>query len=101
MSGNGKTELTKTWKTKHGQRRIRQEDPTLAEAIAAARDLADGIDAQVEIAASLMGLSQAEVRAALLKQAPAPKEPAKPVVFSRQATSHRAVVVEYKRASRR
>ena len=27
---------TKTWKTKHGTRRVRQEDPTLAEAIAAA-----------------------------------------------------------------
>jgi hypothetical protein len=90
-----------TWKTKHGVRRVRQEKPTLSEAIAAARDLSDEIDAQVEIAASLMGLPQEEVRAALLKQAPEPKEPARPVVFSRTAATQRTVVVEYKRASRR
>ena len=56
---------------------------------------------EVEIAASLMGLPQEEVRAALLKQAPEPKELSRPVVFSRTAATQRTVVVEYKRASRR
>ncbi len=97
---NGKTQ-DKTWKTKHGTRRVRQEDPTLAEAIAAARDLSDEIDAQVEIAASLMGLPHDQVRAALLRQAPARKEPVNLVSFSRPSAAPRTVVVEYKRASRR
>ena len=92
---------TKTWKTKHGTRRVRQEDPTLAEAIAAARDLSDELDAQVEIAASLMGLPHDQVRAALLRQAPAPKEPSRPIPFNRPVSAQRTVVVEYKRASRR
>ncbi len=92
---------SKTWKTKHGARRVRQEDPTLSEAIAAARDLSDEVDAQVEIAASLMGLPQDQVRAALLRQAPAPKEPVQPIAFSRPVSAQRTVVVEYKRASRR
>jgi hypothetical protein len=92
---------SKTWKTKHGTRRVRQEEPTLAEAIAAARDLSDEPDAQVEIAASLIGLPQDQVRAAMLKQAPAPKEPARTIAFTRPASAQRTVVVEYKRASRR
>jgi len=92
----------KTWKTKHGARRIRQEEPTLSEAIAAARDLSDEVDAQVEIAASLMGLPEDQVRAALLRQAHAPREAVNPVAFSRPAAApQRTVVVEYKRASRR
>lgn len=91
----------KTWKTKHGARRIRQEEPTLSEAIAAARDLSDDVDAQVEIAAALMGLPQDQVRAALLRQTQAPKETLKPVALSRPAAPQRTVVVEYKRASRR
>lgn len=92
---------TKTWKTKHGARRVRQEEPTLSEAIAAARDLSDEVDAQVEIAAALMGLPEDQVRAALLRQAHAPREVANPVAFSRPAAPQRTVVVEYKRASRR
>lgn len=92
---------SKTWKTKHGARRVRQEDPTLAEAIAAARDLSDELEAQVEIAASLMGLPHDQVRAALLRQAPAAKEAVRPMAFNRAASTQRTVVVEYKRASRR
>jgi hypothetical protein len=90
-----------TWKTKHGTRRVRQEKPTLSEAIIAARDLSDEVDAQVEIAAALMGLPQDQVRAELLKQAPEPKEPVRPIAFNRPVSAQRTVVVEYKRASRR
>ncbi|MET0868839.1 MAG: hypothetical protein ABWY35_12110, partial [Pseudorhodoplanes sp.] len=62
---------------------------------------------QVEIAASLMGLPQDQVRAALLRQAPAPKAPLNTLVLSQTAAPRQAgapqrtVVVEYKRASRR
>jgi hypothetical protein len=91
---------TKAWKTKYGPRRVRQEDPTLVEAIAAARDLSDDIDQQVEIAASLIGLPADQVRAELLKLAPPRKDTSKSVVFTGPATAQRVVVVETKRPRR-
>lgn len=42
--------------------RVRREPPTLDEAVAAAQDLADDLDQQVEIAAGLMGLPADAVR---------------------------------------
>ncbi|CAO4182728.1 DNA-binding protein [Methylorubrum populi] len=42
--------------------RVRREPPTVAEAVAAAQDLADDVEQQVEIAAGLIGLSPDEVR---------------------------------------
>lgn len=42
--------------------RVRREPPTLDEAVAAARDLADELEHQVEIAAGLIGLPADEVR---------------------------------------
>lgn len=89
----------KAWKTKYGARRVRQEDPTLMEAIAAARDLSDDIDHQVEIAASLIGMPADQVRAELLK-APPRKDSSKSVVFTGPATAQRVVVVETKRPRR-
>ena len=59
------------WKTKYGPRRVRQEAPTLDEAIVAAQGLTDELDEQAEIAASLMGLPRDQVRAELVKLAPA------------------------------
>ncbi len=91
---------TTSWKTKYGPRRVRQEDPTLAEAIAAARDLSDDIDAQVGIAASLIGMAPDQVRAELLKLAPARKDSSKSLVFSGPSTAQRVVVVESKRPRR-
>ena len=52
--------MSATWKTKWGPRRVRQDLPTLAEAIAAAQGLTDDVDQQVEIAAMLMGVDVAE-----------------------------------------
>ena len=46
----------KAWNTKYGPRRVRDEAPTLDEAIAVAQGLSDELDAQTEIAASRMGL---------------------------------------------
>ena len=92
----------KAWKTKYGPRRVRDEAPTLEEAIAAARDLSDEIDQQAEIAASLMGLPQDQVRAELLKTAPAPapKSVIRSVVFAGSASAPRTVVVERKPSRR-
>jgi hypothetical protein len=42
--------------------RVRREPPTIAEAVAAAQDLADDVEQQVEIAAGLIGLSADEIR---------------------------------------
>ena len=48
--------MSTTWKTKYGPRRVRHDPPTIEEAIAAARDLTDDVQEQVEIAASLIDL---------------------------------------------
>lgn len=42
--------------------RVRREPPTIPEAVAAAQDLADDLEQQVEIAAGLMGLPLDAVR---------------------------------------
>jgi hypothetical protein len=92
----------KTWKTKFGTRRVRDDAPTLAEAIAAAQGLSDDLNAQVEIAAALIGMTHSEVRAELLKVAPvsaaAPKTQS--VVFTGSAMAPRTIVVERKPSRR-
>jgi hypothetical protein len=93
MSKNSNPE----WKTKYGPRRVRDEDPTLAEAVAAAQGMSDDLDAQAEIAAALMGLPYDEVRKSPLLTAVAPRTNViKSVVFSGQASAPRTVVVERK-----
>jgi hypothetical protein len=96
MSKNNNT----TWQTKHGTRRVRNEAPTLDQAIVAAQGLTDNLDEQAEIAASLMGLSLDEVRAALAKLGPAPKEPVRSVAFTGPSSAPRTVVVERKPSRR-
>jgi hypothetical protein len=49
------------WKTKYGMRRVRRDDPTLEEAIFAAKGLTGNLREQAEIAAALMGLPVDEV----------------------------------------
>ena len=85
------------WNTKYGPRRVRQEQPTLAEAIAAAQGLSDELDQQVEIAASLIGLPHDQVRAELAKLAPPRKDFIKSTVFTGSPSAPRTVVVERKR----
>jgi hypothetical protein len=92
------------WKTKYGARRVRHEGPTLEEAIAAAQGLSDDRDEQIEIASSLIGLPQEEVRAALLTLPPARKELTRSVISTATspgaAARPRVVVVETKRSRR-
>ena len=86
----------KAWNTKHGTRRVRDEAPTLGEAIAAAQGLSDDLDSQAEIAAALMGLPVEQVRDELSKLAPPRKDTAKSVVFAGPADAPRTIVVERK-----
>jgi hypothetical protein len=95
-----KSKNKSTWKTKYGLRRVRQEQATLADAIAAAQDLSDDRDQQIEIASSLIGLPQEEVRAALLSLAPARKRIVSPVTATPVVSGQRVVVVESKRPRR-
>jgi hypothetical protein len=74
---------------------IRFEPPTLEEAIYAAQGLTDDIDGQTEIAARLMGLPEADVKAEILKAAPAkPGISGRPPVQTRFAAGRQPVVVE-------
>ncbi len=87
-----------TWKTKYGNRRVRHDPPTLAEAIEAAKDITDDPQAMAEFAASLMGVPVEEARAAVLKAgAKRSRLPAPTVAFTSRAGAQRAVVVERKR----
>ena len=53
--------------------RVRREPPTIIEAVAAAQDLADDVDQQVEIAAGLIGLPHDEVRPHVVAAAARPR----------------------------
>lgn len=57
------------WNTKYGTRRVRDDPPTLEEAIFAAIGITDDVEAQAEIASSLMGLPYDEVLAEVKKTA--------------------------------
>lgn len=96
MSKNNK----EMWNTKYGSRRVRQELPTLEEAIAAAQGLSDDLGEQAGIAASLMGLPHAQVRTAMLKLAPPRKQAVNSVVFTGPSSAPRTIVVERKPARR-
>src|SRR4051812_5922907 len=86
--------MSTTWNTKYGPRRVRQDPPTLEEAIVAARGLTDDVEQQIEIAAGLMEVTADEVRAAL-KKLPPPRKQAT-VAFTSRGGTERAVVVERK-----
>jgi hypothetical protein len=79
---------------------LRFNPPTLEEAIFAAQGLTDDVDGQAEIVARLMGLLEADVKAAILRAAVA-----KPRISIRQPTqarvaSGRPPVVVERRAPR-
>ncbi|MCJ2034195.1 hypothetical protein [Methylobacterium sp. J-068] len=80
--------------------RVRREPPTIPEAVAAAQDLADDIDQQVEIAAGLIGLPPEAVRehvvaAAKAKPAPAAQRmPERILTAASPSRAPRTVIVE-------
>ena len=82
--------------------RVKYLPPTIEEAVAAAQGLAeDDIDGQIEIAAGLMGVSEDDVRDAVMAAAKIQQQTARGerVVVRDRAGSERAVVVQ--RAGRR
>ena len=87
--------MTTTWNTKYGTRRVRHDPPTLKEAVAAAQDLSDKLQDQIEIAAGLMDLPVEEVRAEVLKSAP-PRQSARIVTSNGREGASRTVIVERK-----
>jgi hypothetical protein len=90
----------KFWNTKYGPRRVRQEAPTIEEAIIAAQGLTDDLNAQVEIAAALIGLPHDQVRTKMPDLVRPRRDVAKSVMFTGRASAPRAVVVERKPARR-
>jgi hypothetical protein len=90
----------RTWATKYGPRRVRQEDPTLEEAILAAQGLSDDLDEQAKIAAGLMGLPTEQVREQLPKMPSTRKDIVRSVAFAGPASAPRMVVVERKPSRR-
>lgn len=90
--------MSEFWETKDGRRRVRRDPPTVEDAVLAAQGIADELDAQVEIVASLMEISAQEARGAILK-AGQRKEVSRFTIAGRSGAP-RAVVVE-RLASRR
>ena len=88
--------MSATWSTKFGPRRVRRDPPTLKEAIAAAQGLTDQLSAQIEIAASLMGLPVDAVRGEVMQAAPERKGVRLTVASPRERGMARTVIVERK-----
>ena len=86
--------MSENWQTKYGSRRVRRDPPTLEEAIYAAMGITDDLEAQAEIAASLMGLPVDAVKPEVKKNA---KITARSThVIAGEQGAQRSVVVERK-----
>ena len=85
--------MTKAWKTKYGPRRVRRDPPTLDEAIFAAQGLTDDPQAQVEIAASLMGVPLESVKTEIMKSG---YNRTRPTRLISSGAARRTVVVEHR-----
>lgn len=91
--------MSVVWNTKYGTRRVKQNPPTLTEAILAARGLTDDRQQQVDFAADLTGLPADDVRAEMIKTDPPPGRSTLTVSVASRSGHSREVVVE--RMSRR
>lgn len=70
-------------KTSTNNRKTRHEPPTLEEAIFAAQGLSEDPDEQAVIAATLMGLKEADVRPHVRAFTAAPRRPSRPPAVRR------------------
>ena len=87
--------MSEDWNTKYGPRRVRRDPPTLDEAIFAAIGITDDIEAQAEIAASLMGMPLDEVLAEVKKVArTSARTGAVTRVIAGEQGAQRSIVVE-------
>ena len=90
--------MSETWDTKDGRRRVRQDPPTVEEAVLAAQGLTDELAEQVDIVVSLMQISAEDARTAVLRMGKR-KDVDRITIVSRagragQPAAPRAVVVE-------
>jgi hypothetical protein len=76
--------------------RVRHEPPTLDEAIFAAQGLSDNVREQIEIAATLIGLPEEQVRSRVLEQGATTRVTNRMVVASNRSGAQRSVIVERK-----
>ena len=83
------------WQTKYGPRQVRQELPTLAEAIAAAQGLTEDLQQQADIAASLMSVPAEQIMSEVIKARPQRRNVAT-VAFTSRNGVQRAAIVERK-----
>ena len=90
--------MSDIWDTKDGRRRVRRDPPTVEEAVQAAQGLTDELGEQIEIVASLMDVSSAEARGAVLRLGQ--RKDVNRFTIAGRAGSQRAVVVE-RRITRR
>lgn len=86
--------MSDNWQTKYGSRRVRRDPPTLEEAIYAAMGITDDLEAQAEIAASLMGLPVEAVQPEVKKNAKATLRSTH--VIAGEQGAQRSIVVERK-----
>jgi hypothetical protein len=103
VSKNTRRKMSTVWNTKFGPRRVRQEPPTLEEALFAARGFTDNLQEQVEFAASLMDMPAEHVKSELLKSGAQRKDVATVGYTARTGRAgapQRAVVVERKTVRR-
>lgn len=80
-----------------GRRVTRVDAPALEEAIIAAQGLTDDIESQIEISCQLMGMSDDEVRPAVLQAAAQPRRAERIPSFER-VEGPKVVVVERRRS---
>jgi hypothetical protein len=78
------------------QVRVRHEPPTLDEAIFAAQGLSDNVREQIEIAATLIGLPEDQVRQRVLEQGASARGANRMVLTSNRTGAQRSVIVERK-----
>ena len=86
--------MSEDWNTKYGTRRVRRDPPTLEEAIFAAVGITDDLQAQAEIAASLMGLPIESVQAEVKKAARPVLGRSTTRVIAGEQGAQRSIVVE-------
>jgi hypothetical protein len=90
--------MSDIWETKDGRRRVRQDPPTVEEAVLAAQGLTEELGEQIEIVASLMEVSVDEARGAVLRMGQ--RKDVSRITIVGRVGSPRAVVVE-RRMTRR
>jgi hypothetical protein len=86
--------MSDVWDTKDGRRRVRQDPPTVEEAVLAAQGLTDELGEQIEIVASLMEVSADEARGAVLRLGQRKDVNRRTITGTSRIGVQRAVVVE-------